>query len=333
MDLPLAADLQGQPLGRPAVLTVDWRGWMKFDGSTAAFERFGGCRRAAAPVASRDDAVCPAHGENGGPVAAADQFRGAQAGSAAASRGQSAACGGATMENRTFDAAAATQVLRAAAGRRPGSQPSQRRIERPAAPAGSTASAAGPTIRSAAWPAPRPARPAAAAPAPRPDQLHCLHVKFQGAITGNLLRRQVTFHDQVQTSYGPVDNWDAMLTTDDPDRLGPRGVTVRCDQLSVVQMLLPVGGRRAVELEALGNTVVENTTFIARGNRITYAEAKDLLILEGNGLSDAELWRQLQVGLPASKTAAKKIWYWPKTNRLSVDGLRLIEAGQLPGNN
>ena len=141
----------------------------------------------------------------------------------------------------------------------------------------------------------------------------------------------MTFHDQVRTSYGPVDNWDAMLTSENPDQLGPQGATVRCDQLSVVQMLLPVGGRRAVELEALGNAVAENTTFPALGNRITYAEAKDLLILEGDGLSDAELWRQLRAGDPASKFAAKKIWYWPKTNHLSVDGARSLEISQLPG--
>ena len=143
-------------------------------------------------------------------------------------------------------------------------------------------------------------------PCPAQDQLHCLHVKFRGSITGNLLRRQLTFHDQVRTSYGPVDNWDAMLTTENPDQLGPRGVTVRCDQLSVVQMLLPVGGRRAVELEALGNAVVENITFTARGNRITYAEAKDLLILEGDGRSDAELWRQLQSATPPRSSPPRK---------------------------
>ncbi len=56
-----------------------------------------------------------------------------------------------------------------------------------------------------------------------------------------------------------------------------------------------------------------------------------MLILEGNGLSDAELWRQLRVGDPASKFAAKKIWYWPKTNDLSVDGARSLEIGQPPG--
>ena len=54
-----------------------------------------------------------------------------------------------------------------------------------------------------------------------------------------------------------------MLTSENPDQLGPQGVIVRCDQLTVVQMLLPVGGRRAVELEALGNAVAENVTFRA----------------------------------------------------------------------
>ena len=38
MDLPLAADLQGQPLAVPAVLTVDWQGSMDFDGGKAVFD-------------------------------------------------------------------------------------------------------------------------------------------------------------------------------------------------------------------------------------------------------------------------------------------------------
>ena len=37
MDLPLSADLQGQPLAVPGVLTVDWQGSMDFDGSKADF--------------------------------------------------------------------------------------------------------------------------------------------------------------------------------------------------------------------------------------------------------------------------------------------------------
>ena len=99
-------------------------------------------------------------------------------------------------------------------------------------------------------------------------------------------------------TYAPADNWDAMLTTNDPDQLGPQGVVGHCDQLTVVQMLLPVGDRRSMVLEALCNAVIEGTTFTARGNRITYSEAKDLLILEGNGRNNAELFRQLQPGPP-----------------------------------
>ena len=78
------------------------------------------------------------------------------------------------------------------------------------------------------------------------------------------------------------------------------------------------GGRSS--LEALGNTVVEGTTFTARGNRITYAEAKDLLILEGDGRNDAELFRQLQPGAPRDHHAAQEILYWPKTKQFRIIG-------------
>ena len=38
MDLPMTADLQGQPLAVPAVLTVDWHRAMDFDGGKATFD-------------------------------------------------------------------------------------------------------------------------------------------------------------------------------------------------------------------------------------------------------------------------------------------------------
>ena len=98
-------------------------------------------------------------------------------------------------------------------------------------------------------------------------------------------------------------------------------------------MPLPVGDRRSIELEALGNAVIEGTTFTARGNRITYTEAKDLLILEGDGRNNAELFRQLQPGAPTDKQVAQKILYWPKTKRLNVIGVQSLQFGQPPNNN
>lgn len=169
--------------------------------------------------------------------------------------------------------------------------------------------------------------------APSPDQLNCLNVRFQKSVTGNVLRRQFSFADQVQMAYAPVANWDAVLATNDPDKLGPKGVVVRCDRLSVAEMSTPMGGKRTIELEASGNTVVEGTTFTATGNRITYAEAKSLLVLEGDGRNDARLFRQLERGGERSEAAARKIFYWPNTNRLKIDGARSLEIGQPAGGN
>jgi hypothetical protein len=173
-----------------------------------------------------------------------------------------------------------------------------------------------------------PMTPAPNAAPPTGDQLYCLNVKFQGSITGNIGRRQLTFHKQVRTAYAPVgNNWDAMLTDHNPDRLGPQGVTLRCEDLSVVEMLTPFSKLRSIELVAEGNTVVEGTTYTARAHRISYAEAKDLLILEGDGRNDAELFRQLQKGGEVSKVVARQISYWPKTNRSRINDLRSVESG------
>ena len=51
----------------------------------------------------------------------------------------------------------------------------------------------------------------------------------------------LTFADQVRAAYAPVDRWDATIPVDDPDRLGPQGMTARCDQLSVAETFAPAG--------------------------------------------------------------------------------------------
>jgi lipopolysaccharide export system protein LptA len=323
MDLPLAGDLQGKPLPVAGVLTVDWRRRMQFDGSTARFEESVVANAQQQQLRTETMEIKLQQPIRFGAMKTQQQPQVEQI-----------LCqGGVTMESRTLDQQQqlsayerlevtdlAVNLLSGALMAGPGWLNSVRRGSddvlgnRAAAAAGNPAAAT----------------PAAVAAA---DQLNCLHVRFQKSITGNLLRRQLSFSDQVQAAYAPVTSWDAMLPVDNPDVLGPKGVTVRCDQLSVAEMFTPMGNRRSVELEALGNTVVEGTTFTARGNRITYAEAKDLLVLEGDGRSDAELFRQPLPGVPTSKAAARKILYWPKTNRLKVDGARSLELSQFPGGN
>jgi len=158
------------------------------------------------------------------------------------------------------------------------------------------------------------------------DGLKYLNVQFEGSLSGNVHNREMTFYDQVKTVYGPVDSWQVELNPNDPDGLGPRGVLLNCNQLSVAQMPLPTGDGHAVEMAAEDNVVVEGQTFTARAPRMTYADAKQLLILEGNGRTGAELYRQEHVGGPFSEFLAQKILYWHSTGQVHVEGARSLKS-------
>ncbi len=172
------------------------------------------------------------------------------------------------------------------------------------------------------------------------NQLNYLEVIYQREITGNLLDRELVFTDQVRGIRGPVDDWNGSIDPDNPAGLGPSDVSIACDRLTITQAGARQSARRQdgrsaeksrgpIELEALGNTLVEGSSFTARAHRITFAEAKDLLVLEGTGRSDARLWRQTGPGAPATQAAARKILYWRSTNRVEVNDAKYLNLGQL----
>ena len=142
----------------------------------------------------------------------------------------------------------------------------------------------------------------------------------------------MTFNDDVHAARAAVASWSATLESDDPELLGPQAVVLRCDHLTTTDMSPVSGGGPAMEMMALGNVVAEGTYFTARAYRLTYAQAKELLILEGDGSSDAELDRQLHVGASASKYSAQKILFWPRLNQAKVEGVRSFELNQFPTN-
>jgi lipopolysaccharide export system protein LptA len=197
----------------------------------------------------------------------------------------------------------------------------------------------------AGLPGGRPAAPAGNNAPPIPDQLnkqlYCLNVHYQGAITGSFpglitgktSQGKLIFKEQIRAAYAPVFDWSAMIDPDKPDKLGPKGITLHCGQLEVTQMPLPVGKGQSLEVEAFENAIVEggDGVFNARGYHIGYADAKNILTLEGDGRTFAELFRQLQPGAPYSRTSARKFEYNTKTRAIKV-----IDAGPIeinPGKN
>ncbi len=162
------------------------------------------------------------------------------------------------------------------------------------------------------------------------SSLSYLEVRFQRGAAGNLQQRRLTCEGQVVAIFGPIGAWEERLSADRPESLGPRGAVLRCDQLGVAQMPVPGTNYLTLELEAQGNTLVEGQHYTARAHRLTYAEAKDLLILEGDGRSDAQLFRQMYPGGPLSATTARRIQYWPSLRKGSVDGPRFLEHQTSP---
>lgn len=334
MDLVMTRDLEGRLLASPATLQVRWQDSMMFDGRTAKFEE---AVTVSSPNRNLQTETLEVQFKR--PIIFSDdKIRQDPDVERLLCRG------GVFMENVSFDE------------ERPDQQTSCERMQvtdLAISLDGGALTAGGPgwltsvtrgskdplggfTDGNRALSGPRNAAPAAdAADTDHDGRLRGLHVRFQGSISGNVHkgRREMTFHDRVQAAYAPVDSWAAVLDVNDPEALGPDGVLMHCDRLSIHEMTTPDGKSRTVELEAQGNAEVERSTFNARAARITYAQAKDLLILEGDGRSDAELFHQQQVGGPTPKFAARKILYWPKTGRVNSEGARSLNLDRLPAGN
>jgi len=172
-------------------------------------------------------------------------------------------------------------------------------------------------------------RPANPTPGADKDTLGCLHLSFQRAITGNQELNEVTFHEGVWAVYGAVSSWEPKLPPAPPfrpDFFDPRGATLNCHQLSLVQMTAPAGARRPLLLEAKGNAVVESQQgFVARALRITYDQSKGLMVLEGDGRVDASLYLQKRVGERLEEHRARTISFWPETKDFKYDKMRLLD--------
>ena len=76
------------------------------------------------------------------------------------------------------------------------------------------------------------------------SKLTFLQIEYQRGITGNTLRREVHFSDQVIAVHGPVESWDQKLSADRPENLGPNGKIITCDELAVYEMGPVIEGKK-----------------------------------------------------------------------------------------
>jgi hypothetical protein len=317
---PLPA-VNGQAAAAPGSLDVNWQGRMDFDGLTARFvDRVVTASGGTTVRAGSLDVVFnrPVEFAAGRPQPAVrpDVARIA-CGSGVRIESESAAQDGAKSMEQLF---VRDLVIDRTTGNVTGTGPGR---------LASTRFGQAPNMSLPAGPQTPGAAPIQPAPS-RPDELTYLGVDFQRGMRGNINSRVMEFHQRVEAISGPVAKWGDSLDPHAAAGLPPRVVTISSDVLGVGQAPPAPGQKRSsIELAAGGNVLVEGESFTARSARLTWSEAKDLLVFEGDGRSDAQLYRQVKVGAATSSASAGKILYWRALNRVDVDDARYLDMDQL----
>jgi hypothetical protein len=317
LKLPLERDFENRPLAVPDVLAVDWRGRMDFDGLTFYCDELVVARSRAQQLAA-------------GVLEVTMDRRMVFGGKLETQRPepQQLSCRlGVYAENRSEGPEGLTSIERM--------QARELTLHRGTGEVRVIGPGWLTSVRRGS-PAPSfsPAGLAPGAPPPTADGLSYLKVEYQRQAAGDLHRGELTFTDNVVSTYGPVPNWDATINPDRPEGLGPRDYQLKCNELTVIDTSrsgLPTSERGNLELVASDNTYIDGQKFRAWAHRLTFTQAKDLIVLEGNGRSDARLWHEPRPGAPHTETAARHIQFSPSTQQLQVTGIRGLDV-QVPQN-
>lgn len=308
--------------GPPGTLDVVWQGRMDFDGRIARFvDRVVATSGAAALKSGSLDVMFDRPFDLGGPprpgARQPEVVKVACGGGVHVESESIVADGGRSRDRLHARDLVVDRVTGDVAGAGPGRLTSTRLGQQPALapPAGPPGLAVQPVS------APRPAA-----------GLSYLGVDFQRGLRGNIHHRRMEFHQRVEAVWGPVAGWDDVLDPHAAAGLPPGVVTVSCDVLGVGQVP-PATGRPkpSIEVAAGGNVLVEGESFTGRSARLTWAEAKDLLVFEGDGRADAQLFRQLQAGAQPQSASAGKILFWRGLNRVDVEDARYLDLDQIRG--
>ena len=172
--------------------------------------------------------------------------------------------------------------------------------------------------------------PAARAAAEQEPALSYVCVSFRREITGDLNRREITFHQDVDTIYGQVRQYNSRVAATRAEDLGESGVHVLSDTLKVTEMAM--GDVKWIELQAAGRTRAEGLKFYAQSDRISYTSDKDQLVISSDGRSPAELWLRKDPQDPGSHMAARRFVYQRSNNSFQMDDGQMvrIDISRLP---
>ncbi len=176
------------------------------------------------------------------------------------------------------------------------------------------------------------------------------HLVFADSLQGDFNNKELKFQRGVRIGVRPVASWNEVFDAATMDALAEGQATIDCQTLRFAQSPQPPSTARpgpafraapdaagsslgAWEIEAVGSVAFrvrnERGLFETVGNRASYAAAKDLFIIEGDGRQPARFQQTHPNGLPGMNIALGIIKVRPKA--MEIDGqLQSASPGMLP---
>jgi hypothetical protein len=156
-----------------------------------------------------------------------------------------------------------------------------------------------------------------------PERFKLTRIRYDGFLQATKAADKqtdiITFTGGVQLVHASADDPDQPIN---PDQLPEDGLTLSCGRLKITSRKLE-NNSSAQELLAEHGVRVHAGQFYALADRVSFDEAKDLLIFEGT--SGATLYRQRVPGGEFEPVRAKRIWFWRRDNRVRFDGTESIQ--------
>lgn len=150
------------------------------------------------------------------------------------------------------------------------------------------------------------------------DYMHC---KFDGDLMANTNRTEVRINERVRALYGVVPNWETQLDPD-AERVPAESTRISCEQVQIVQWTPRGSELPTTEVLATRNARIVGSNFEATAERLSYNERSDLLVMEGDGRQDANLWFQQKPGAQRDHLVAGKILYRPGDQWTQIEKVR-----------
>lgn len=136
------------------------------------------------------------------------------------------------------------------------------------------------------------------------QEIQGAHLSFRESMVAQMDTSEVRFNGKVELAAGPLQSWDDMIDLNTMQRLKVDEMLLNCDMLKAYDTS-GLGARNSSyaqnnatwEFEALGNVrfagkAIEGD-YSGNGYRVTYTQAKDLLMIEGDGRIPAHIRREV----------------------------------------